>query len=154
MDNNVKDAETKKAKRGPVKINKDGLSMREEKFINKYIETNNITQSAIYAGYSERSAAVQGCRLLKKDKVKSEIEKRALKLEKVSIASAQDVMEFLTKVMNGEVKDQFGLEAPLSERTKAAVELAKRTVDLDNRVNGKADNVVQIKLDWSRTDKN
>lgn len=154
MDNNVKDTETKKAKRGPVKINKDGLSMREEKFINKYIETNNITQSAIYAGYSERSAAVQGCRLLKKDKVKSEIEKRALKLEKVSIASAQDVMEFLTKVMNGEVKDQFGLEAPLSERTKAAVELAKRTVDLDNRVNGKPDNVLQIKLDWSRTDKN
>lgn len=50
--------------------------------------------------------------------------------------------------MRGEVKDQFGLEAPLSERTKAAVELAKRTVDLDNKLNGKADAVVEIKLDW------
>ena len=57
-------------------------------------------------------------------------------------------MEYLSKVMRGEVKDQFGLEAPLSERTKAAVELAKRTVDLDNKLNGKADAVVEIKLDW------
>lgn len=32
--------------------------------------------------------------------------------------------------MRGEVKDQFGLEAPLAERTKAAVELAKRKVDV------------------------
>ena len=32
--------------------------------------------------------------------------------------------------MRGEVKDQFGLDAPLAERTKAAVELAKRKVDV------------------------
>ena len=67
-----------------------------------------------------------------------------------TIASAKDVMEYLTKVMRGEIKDQFGLDAPLSERTKAATELAKRTVDIDNRLQGKADNVVEIKLDWSR----
>ena len=45
-------------------------------------------------------------------------------------------MEFFTKVMKGEVKDQFGLEAPLSERLKAANELARRTVDIENKLKG------------------
>ena len=39
-------------------------------------------------------------------------------------------MRYFTSVMRGEVKDQFGLDAPLAERTKAAVELAKRKVDV------------------------
>lgn len=59
-------------------------------------------------------------------------------------------MQYFSSVMRGEVKDQFGLEAPLSERTKAAQELAKRTVDILNRQNGVADQKVEIKLDWSR----
>ena len=68
------------------------------------------------------------------------------------IASGQEVMEFFTKVMNGEVKDQFELDAPLSERLKAANELAKRTVDIANKVAGvtQGQNEVTIKLDWSR----
>ena len=32
--------------------------------------------------------------------------------------------------MRGEEKDQFGLDAPLSERTNAARELARRIVDV------------------------
>lgn len=65
-------------------------------------------------------------------------------------ATANEVMEYFTKVMRGEEKDQFGLEAPLSERTKAAQELAKRTIDIENRASGKADERIEIKLDWSR----
>ena len=70
-----------------------------------------------------------------------------------NIASAEEVMDYFTKVMRGEIKDQFGLEAPLSERTRAAQELARRTVDIDNRMAGKKDMStpeIQIKLDWSR----
>lgn len=130
------------------KRNKKGLAQRELLFINKYMETNNITQSAIYAGYSEKTAAAQGSKLLKNPKIAQEITKRREQLTKKSIASAQEVMEYLTRVMNGEEKDQFGLDAPLAERTRAAIELAKRTVDIDNKLNGKADNVIEIKLNW------
>ena len=49
------------------------------------------------------------------------------------IASAAEVMQYFTAVMRGEVKDQFGLDAPLAERTKAAVELAKRKVDVSQK---------------------
>ena len=72
------------------------------------------------------------------------------KLEKETMATAQEVMEYFTAVMRGEVSDQFGLDASLADRTKAAQELAKRTVDVENRERGKADSVVEIKLNWRR----
>lgn len=52
---------------------------------------------------------------------------------KEAVMNAQEVMEYFTSVVRGEVKDQFGLDAPLSERTRAAIELARRTVDIENR---------------------
>ena len=67
-----------------------------------------------------------------------------------SVAAATEVMEYFTRVMRGEEKDQFGLDAPLSERTRAAQELAKRTIDIENRMTGVSDQKVEIKLDWSR----
>ena len=50
--------------------------------------------------------------------------------------------------MRGEIKDQFGLDASLNDRTKAAQELAKRTVDVENRIKGVPDTQISIKLDW------
>ena len=43
-------------------------------------------------------------------------------------------MKYLTDVMRGKIKDQFDLDASLSERTKAAQELLKRNVD-DRKMN-------------------
>lgn len=73
-------------------------------------------------------------------------------MEKKSIATAQDVMEFFTKAMNGDIKDQFGLEATLGDRLKAGVELAKRTVDIDNKLAGKTDPNINITLSWEDTE--
>ena len=58
-------------------------------------------------------------------------------------------MEYFTKVMRGEINDQFGLEAPLNERSKAAQELAKRTIDIENRMKGIPDQSVGIQIDWN-----
>ena len=142
---------TKSTIHDPVTKDKP-LSPREEAFVSKFMETNNATQSAIYAGYSEKTAPSKGSQLLNKINVGAEIHKRQEEMKKSSIATAQEVMEYFTKVMNGEIKDQFGLEAPLSERTKAATELARRTVDLENRAAGKADAQLTIRLDWGRED--
>lgn len=126
------------------------LTTRQKLFIDKYIELDNATQAAIAAGYSEKGAGVVGSRLLNHSKIKAEILRRQDEMRKSTIASAQEVMEYFTKVMKGEILDQFGLEAPLSERTRAAQELAKRTVDLENRAKGQADAEIKITLDWSR----
>lgn len=46
--------------------------------------------------------------------------------DKSRVADANEVIEFYTAVMRGEVKDQFGLDASLSDRLKAGDSLMKR----------------------------
>lgn len=129
------------------------LSPNEDKFINLYLELGNGQQACIKAGFKSKSPHAYADRLLRKDYIVEEIKFRRNKAYEESQATAAEVMDYFAKVMRGEIKDQFGLEAPLSERTKAAQELAKRTVDIDNRMAGKKDMStpeIQIKLDWSR----
>ena len=102
------------------------LNQRQIVFVQEYMKTNNISQSALKAGYSPKTAAVQGCTLLKNIKVSRYIQAINERLESDKIADIQEVMEYLTSVMRGEKKDQFDLDPSLSERTKAASELAKR----------------------------
>ena len=91
--------------------------------------------------------------ILNKLYIADEIKYRQELRKKESIATGEQVMEFFSKVMRGEVKDQFGLEAPLSERLKAANELARRTVDIENKINGKSDNKVTVTLNLNRGNK-
>jgi len=64
------------------------LSAKQQKFIASYQITLDPKQSAINAGYSANSAAVEGCRLLKHPKIKAELEqfyaKNKLRLDKDS----------------------------------------------------------------------
>lgn len=45
------------------------LTAKQARFVNEYIRTLNVTQSAIKAGYSANSAHVTGCRLLMRQSV-------------------------------------------------------------------------------------
>ena len=113
--------ETSKEKEAKKHLNK-----RQIDFVQEYMKTNNVRQSAIKAGYSPKTASVQGSRLLTNVKVSAYINAINERLESDKIADIQEVMEYLTSVMRGEKKDQFDLDPSLSERTKAAGELAKR----------------------------
>lgn len=121
------------------------LTPAEERFVAEYIKCGNIKKAKELSGYIGSGDA-----LLAKPNVQKRIRKIMRKLEKETMATAQEVMEYFTAVMRGEVSDQFGLDASLADRTKAAQELAKRTVDVENRERGKADSVVEIKLNWRR----
>ena len=127
-----------------------GLTQQQKLFCREYIKTGNGEQSAIKAGYSKKTAKVKASQLLTTINVKNEISRLNEKRDSHSIMSAQEVMEFFTKVANGEIKDQFGLDASLNDRIKAAQELAKRTIDIENRIKGVSDNNVTIKLDWGK----
>ena len=126
------------------------LTERQRIFCREYAKTGNGKQSAKKAGYSERSAHYQASELLTLPHVQAEISRIREKAEKKSIMTGQEVMELYSAVARGEVKDQFGLDASLNDRLKAMDAIAKRTVDIDNRIKGTPDNVVQIKLDWRR----
>ncbi len=104
------------------------LTPKQKAFADYYIECGNQTEAARRAGY--KKPHVQGNQNLDKLSVREYIEERQKQIEGSRIASAAEIMQYFTSVMRGEVKDQFGLDAPLAERTKAAVELAKRKVDV------------------------
>ena len=126
------------------------LTPAESKFIDKYIETNNATQSYRDA-YGDKKAARQlANRVLSKDYIAEEISYRLQQATTESIATAEEILQYFTDVMRGEIKDSFGLEASLSERTKAAQELAKRQIDLQNKLSGNEPPELKITLDWAR----
>ena len=128
-----------------IKID-DPLTVKEMAFVDAYMVDFDAQKASLAAGM-EKS---RGSKLLDRPNIIAEIQRRNKEMRKKGIADSEEVMNYLTQVMRGEVKDQFGLDAPLSERTKAAQELAKRTIDVDNRAAGKADSVLEIKIDWGR----
>lgn len=105
---------------------KKNLTQRQIRFVQDFMKSNNVTQAAIRSGYSKKTASVQGSRLLTNVKVAEYVDAINERLESDKIADIQEVMEYLTSVMRGDTKDQFDLDASLSERTRAASELAKR----------------------------
>jgi phage terminase small subunit len=102
------------------------MKERHKDFADYYIETDNIYESAIKAGYSENYAKSQAYKLLDNVGIKEYIQERLAAKDTKKIASQDEVLEFLTSVMRGEVPDQLGLETPVKERRAAAVDLGKR----------------------------
>lgn len=120
------------------------LTEKERIFADEYIKTTNATQSAIKAGYAEKSASSKGSQLLRKVKVRKYIDDVMEKRSKNTIATADEVLEYLTKVMNGEEKDAFGLDVSIADRTKAAELLGKRHMLFTDKV--KLDAEIEIDI--------
>ena len=102
------------------------FTRQKQNFCEAYLEKGYATEAAKIAGYSVKPAYSQGCRLLKDVDCEAYIQERLNKAQAKNVASADEVLQFLTRVMRGEEKDQFGLDASLQDRTKAGVELLKR----------------------------
>ena len=102
------------------------LKPKELIFAEEWLKTTNATQSAIKAGYSARTAYSAGNRLLKKVDVKQYIDERLAEMQENSIADTNEVMQFLSSTMRGDIPDQFGLDPALNDRLKAAELLGKR----------------------------
>lgn len=102
------------------------LNERQLAFCEYYIECGNATEAAIKAGYSEKTARSTGSENLTKPDISEYIEKRLSEQRAKRIASADEVMQFFTAVMRGEVKDAFDLDPALDTRIAAGKEIMKR----------------------------
>lgn len=105
------------------------LTIKQKKFADLYIETGNATQSYIDAGYKatkKKVAESNARKILGKYWVNQYIQDRMKELEQETIASQTEVLQYLTRVMRGEEKDQFGLEASLKDRTDCAKLLGQK----------------------------
>ena len=108
---------------------KDGLTPKQKAFADYFIELGNATEAAKKAGYSEKTARFMGAENLTKPNILEYIKQRTTPTEEKRIASGDEVLQFFTRVMNGEEKDAFGLDASLDVKIKAGKEILKRNVD-------------------------
>ena len=102
------------------------LTDKQKLFVTEYIVSLNATDAAIKAGYSPKYARGNAHKLVANSCIKQYIEERLEQIASERIANAEEVLQFLTSTVRGEVKDQFGLDPTLSDRIKAAELLGKR----------------------------
>ena len=116
--------------------------MKQKKFADKYLETGNITQSAVDAGYSKKTARVIGQENLLKPAVRSYIDEQMGKVENDHIMTVEEAVMFLTNVATGKEKETVVVatptgaqkvekEADIKTRISAVKELLKRYPDND-----------------------
>ncbi len=112
------------------------LTPKQKAFADEYLKCGNATEAARNAGYNPKSARQIGAENLSKPSVSAYIAERQKQIEDSRIAEVSEVLQFFSSVMRGEVKDQFDLDATLSDRLSAARELMKR---YDKSGDGKKD---------------
>ena len=117
--------------------NKHTLTPLEQAFISSYIICKNAAQAVKEAGYKCKAPNRYGSALLSRDYIAEEISYRLQQMEDAKTASAAEVMQFYTSVMRGELLDQFGIEASLDTRIKAANELAKHLIEIPMKLEQK-----------------
>jgi phage terminase small subunit len=115
-------------------------------FADFYLETGNIYQSAIKAGYSENYAKTNASKLLEKDSVKNYIEGQLAEIQSQRIATITEVMEYLTKGLRQELEEEVVVATEvgvqivtkkigIKDSNKCVEMLAKRFGILSEKVN-------------------
>lgn len=105
------------------------LTPKQKAFADEYIICGNATEAARRAGYSKKTARQIGTENLTKPSISAYIAERMRPIEQRRIATADDVLMFLTRVINGEEKDAFGLDVSVQDKISAGKEILKRHVD-------------------------
>ncbi len=127
------------------------MTNKQKRFADEYLIDCNATQAAIRAGYSEKAARVTATRMLTNANIKAYIDKQLEQLHNKSIATAEEVMEYLSAVLRGQSTSEIVVvegvgdgcssartmtKAPDErERLKAAELLGKRFGMFTDKVN-------------------
>lgn len=134
-----------------VTSNGKSLTPMELKFIDEYIANGgNATQACIVAGYKTKAPYKYASALLRRNGIAQEIQNRMAAVESRKIADATEILQFYTSVMRGEIEDQFGIEASIDTRIKAANELAKHKIEIPLKLEQKniTNNIGSIQLNF------
>lgn len=86
------------------------LTEKQKKFADEYLINLNATQAAIKAGYSKKTADVQGVRLLGNVKVQEQIKKRQKELEHKTEITQERVLRELANVAFANTTDFVSIE--------------------------------------------
>lgn len=103
----------------------DKLSPRQQAFADYYIELGNATEAYKRAGYEAKNPDVNACKLLRNPKVSAYIAERMEQVKASRLMTLEDIQAFRVRVIRGEEKDAFGMDAGLQDRLRAADQLEK-----------------------------
>ena len=87
------------------------LTPKQEMFVKEYLIDLNATQAAIRAGYSEKTAQVQGYQLLLKTSVAEAVDKGKTERAEAVTVTAQDVLESIKFIRDSTVSAEKWNEA-------------------------------------------
>lgn len=85
------------------------LTEKQKRFADYFIELGNAEEAARRAGYSVNTARGHAHKLLQNVAVRAYIDEKIGEKDKERIASQDEVLEFLTSVMRGEIVDRVPL---------------------------------------------
>ena len=78
------------------------MTNKQKRFADEYLIDCNATQAAIRAGYSAKTARQIGQENLSKPDIKKYIDEQLEKMQSDSVATAEEVMQYLTSVVRGQ----------------------------------------------------
>lgn len=98
----------------------DKLTPKQERWIDEFIKTNNLTEATIKAGYKSKSPRSMGYQnsIKFKDKIEERRQELSKEIKKDTIAELEDIFEFWTKTFNN-------TKVKMQDRIKASELLAK-----------------------------
>lgn len=103
------------------------LTIKQNKFADEYIKTGNAYQSALNAGYSENYAKNATKFLLENNgQISSYIEERMKKLESKTIANQTEILQFLTRIVRGEEKEEVVVNVGNFEQKKQEIKISAK----------------------------
>lgn len=109
------------------------LTEKQKRFADYYIETGNMTEAAIKAGYSKKTARVIGQENLLKPAIKNYIDEKLKELEEKRVASATEVMQLLTSAMRGELDEEVVVVESIGDYCSEA-RVVKKKIGLKDRI--------------------
>ena len=127
------------------------LSEKQKRFVDYYVESGNATESAVKAGYSKKYTNTNVTKLLQNTTISELIRQRLQEMASVRIATASEVLEFITRAVRGEIEEEVVVvenkkegfstakivkkQIGARDRVKAAELLGKRYMLFTDKVN-------------------
>jgi phage terminase small subunit len=96
-------------------VNEVKLTEKQKRFADYYIETGNATESAIRAGYSEKTAKEMGYENLTKPHIREYVDSMLKEIGNKRIMNAEEVMTILTSIARNQEQEDvvvFGESGP------------------------------------------
>lgn len=107
------------------------MTERQERFCQEFAKLGNATQSAVEAGYSEKTAYSSGQRLLKNVEVQNRIKELQGEIKNQNIIDARKMQEVLTSIILQESDEEVVVVEGCGDGVSEAVKVTKKPSQSD-----------------------